>query len=357
MHLELNVNFLNFQVPLWTVDEVCHWVSKLNFSNSIVEKLREAQVDGDLLLQLDEKNLKEDLEMTNGLHRKRFLRELNGLKKSADYTCKDQNDIANFLAQKVGAEYKIYAYNLIRSDLSSPDLMRKLGETDLKDMLRECGVESAIHRHKIVEAVFAENNPEVSDSGSEGKTEVYISYDKVRSAELASMIRMKLAFRDVSVHSGHDKHGSYEEAAIKRIKSAKNFILVLSPDFMTEIQDKKNGYFKREIVTALRSGCNVIPVLEDGFRFPEPEVIPEDIRTLCYFNGVKWVHDYQDACIDKLERFIRGEAFAINPAENRINRSRADSGRSTPQLCNPNSPFMVRKRTISMDSAISAVSS
>jgi hypothetical protein len=25
------------------------------------------------------------------------------------------------------------------------------------------------------------------------------------------------------------------------------------------------------------------------------------------FNGVRWVHDYQEACIDKVERFIKGE--------------------------------------------------
>lgn len=25
------------------------------------------------------------------------------------------------------------------------------------------------------------------------------------------------------------------------------------------------------------------------------------------FNGVRWVHDYQEACVDKVERFIKGE--------------------------------------------------
>jgi hypothetical protein len=27
------------------------------------------------------------------------------------------------------------------------------------------------------------------------------------------------------------------------------------------------------------------------------------IRNICY----RWIHDYQDACVDKLERFMRGE--------------------------------------------------
>lgn len=35
--------------------------------------------------------------------------------------------------------------------------------------------------------------------------------------------------------------------------------------------------------------------------------LPEDIRQITRFNGVRWVHDYQEACIDKVERFIKGE--------------------------------------------------
>ncbi len=42
-------------------------------------------------------------------------------------------------------------------------------------------------------------------------------------------------------------------------------------------------------------------------QFPDPDELPDDIRALCYFNAVRWVHDYQEACLDKFERFIRGE--------------------------------------------------
>ncbi|XP_013790583.2 sterile alpha and TIR motif-containing protein 1-like [Limulus polyphemus] len=62
----------------------------------------------------------------------------------------------------------------------------------------------------------------------------------------------------------------------------------------------------REVVEALHSQCNIIPIL-DNFQWPEPETLPEDMRAVCYFNGVRWIHDYQDACVDKLERFMRGE--------------------------------------------------
>ena len=42
----------------------------------------------------------------------------------------------------------------------------------------------------------------------------------------------------------------------------------------------------------------------DNFEWPEPDVLPDDIRTICHFNGVTWIHDYQDACVDKLERLL-----------------------------------------------------
>ena len=32
------------------------------------------------------------------------------------------------------------------------------------------------------------------------------------------------------------------------------------------------------------------------------------MRAVTSYNGVKWIHDYQDACVDKIDRFIRGDA-------------------------------------------------
>lgn len=54
-------------------------------------------------------------------------------------------------------------------------------------------------------------------------------------------------------------------------------------------------------MAALQSQCNIIPII-DNFQWPEAEELPEDMRQVCHFNGVRWIHDYQDACVDKLER-------------------------------------------------------
>jgi hypothetical protein len=62
-----------------------------------------------------------------------------------------------------------------------------------------------------------------------------------------------------------------------------------------------NDWVHREIAAAIQSDCNIIPII-DKFQWPDPEALPEDMRGVCYFNGVHWIHDYQQACIDKLER-------------------------------------------------------
>lgn len=39
---------------------------------------------------------------------------------------------------------------------------------------------------------------------------------------------------------------------------------------------------------------NVIPIFDQQFEFPAVETeLPDDIRQITKFNGVRWVHDYQ----------------------------------------------------------------
>merc|ERR1719295_1742177 len=105
-----------------------------------------------MLLQLTDNEIKDDIGIKNGILRKRFIRELKELKKTADYTSCDGGITANFLA-RVGPEYRGYTYSLIQGELSL-DLMQRLSAADLEDMLKDCGVESAIHRHKIIDAAI-----------------------------------------------------------------------------------------------------------------------------------------------------------------------------------------------------------
>ena len=73
------------QVPTWEVEDVKEWVQQIGFPQ-FTEAFVESRVDGDLLLQLTEAMLREDIQMRNGILRRRFLRELSDLRKKADYS-------------------------------------------------------------------------------------------------------------------------------------------------------------------------------------------------------------------------------------------------------------------------------
>lgn len=44
--------------------------------------------------------------------------------------------------------------------------------------------------------------------------------------------------------------------------------------------------FLQEIVTALSCGKNIVPII-DGFEWPEPQALPEDMQAVLTFNGIK----------------------------------------------------------------------
>ena len=63
--------------------------------------------------------------------------------------------------------------------------------------------------------------------------------------------------------------------------------------------EEQRDWIHKEVYCALSSACNIIPVF-DNFVMPDPELLPETMRAVTSYNGVKWIHDYQDACVDKV---------------------------------------------------------
>ena len=59
------------QVPLWTVADVAAWVERAGFPQHSLA-FTELGVDGDLLLQLTDQEVRDDIGIKNGILRKRF---------------------------------------------------------------------------------------------------------------------------------------------------------------------------------------------------------------------------------------------------------------------------------------------
>ena len=324
---------LSQQVPLWSTEDVREWVKQIGFAEC-AQNFVESRVDGDLLLQLTEENLKEDIGLTNGIRRRRFTRELQNLKKMADYSSRDTGNLNNFL-QCIGQEFSIYTYSMLNAGVDK-DSIRNLSEDQL---LTECGIANSIHRLRILDAIKNMQHNQLGsceDESPDKSLDVFVSYRRSNGSQLASLLKVHLQLRGFSVFIDVERleAGKFDNNLLQSIRQAKHFLLVLTPKALERcIQDSEcKDWVHREIVAALQSQCNIIPII-DNFQWPEPEELPEDMRAVCHFNGVRWIHDYQDACVDKLERFMRGEIPVRSEMSGGIPRSIASK-----DVTQPNTP-------------------
>ncbi|XP_052798105.1 NAD(+) hydrolase sarm1-like isoform X3 [Mya arenaria] len=323
---------LTQQVPLWTAEDVKHWVTEVGFCE-YSEQFEKCKVDGDLLLQMTEEDLIDSIHIKPGMVRRRFMRELVTLKVTADYSSYDPTNIDPWL-MSVLPELSQYTYAMLRHGMDRA-LLASTTEEELRDV---CSISNGIHRRIIMQHLGGLNlsvddghlSPESSylrnpigsmarasiDCGSSlsicpRPVDVFISYRRSTGSQLASLLKVHLQLRGFSVFLDIDRlrAGKFDENLLMNIKLAKHFLLVLTTNALDRcVNDlERVDWVHKEIVTALESQCNIIPIL-DNCEWPEPEQLPEDMRQVCYFNGIRWIHDYQDACIDKLHKFIKGQA-------------------------------------------------
>ncbi|KAK7471647.1 hypothetical protein BaRGS_00035694, partial [Batillaria attramentaria] len=304
---------LSQQVPLWTTEDVVHWVGFGDYG----EGFRSCQVDGDLLLRLTEDELMDSIEMSCAITRKRFLRELRDLKITGDYTSCDPTKLGDWLVE-VGPEFAQYTYQMIQAGVDKQTL-RSLNHEHLA---HDCTIDNGIHRMKILEKIeelrSALSSPTTAPSDSvdgdmsckKKPIDVFISYRRSNGSQLASLLKVHLQLRGFTVFIDIERlrAGKFDESLLESVRHASNFIIVLTPNALDRCiaDDEKKDWVHREIAAAMEAGLNIVPLF-DNFHWPPADQLPADMRNLAFFNGVRWIHDYQDACVDKLERFLRGE--------------------------------------------------
>ena len=319
---------LSQQVPTWSEEDVNEWVKQIGFPQ-FVESFAESRVDGDLLLQLTEDMLKEDIGMRNGLLRRRFMRELTNLKRVADYSSCDATNLNGFLSS-LGPEYCDYTYEMIINRIDRQILM----EITEDQLLAECGIKNKIHRLKIAQGIRIERGEfsSVDENVNLDKSlDVFISYRRSNGSQLASLLKVHLEIRNFSVFLDVDRleAGPFDNNLLSNIRAAHNFVLVLTPGALDRCfnDHEQRDWIHKEVACALSSKCKIIPVFDD-FLMPESESLPETMRQVTTYNGVKWIHDYQEACVEKIGKFIRGDTGGNPMMERFLNSQPAPSSYS-----------------------------
>nr|AAR17521.1 sterile alpha and TIR motif containing protein 1 isoform b [Mus musculus] len=333
-------------VASWKEAEVQTWLQQIGFSQ-YCENFREQQVDGDLLLRLTDEELQTDLGMKSSITRKRFFRELTELKTFASYATCDRSNLADWLGS-LDPRFRQYTYGLVSCGLDR-SLLHRVSEQQL---LEDCGIRLGVHRTRILSAArghFAQTGlrslrrPSLHDDGPRDKQwgratltsmslslapemlhsplpctggklsgdtpDVFISYRRNSGSQLASLLKVHLQLHGFSVFIDVEKleAGKFEDKLIQSVIAARNFVLVLSAGALDKcMQDHDcKDWVHKEIVTALSCGKNIVPII-DGFEWPEPQALPEDMQAVLTFNGIKWSHEYQEATIEKIIRFLQG---------------------------------------------------
>jgi hypothetical protein len=142
--------------------------------------------------------------------------------------------------------------------------------------------------------------------------DAFISYRRETGSDLASLLKIRLEskFRKrIFLDVKELQVGRFDEALLQRIEQTPNFILILSKDAL-ERCTLKTDWLKREIMQALKTGRNIIPVMTDNFSFPLEEVwknLPSEMQELQSLNGIHYNHLYQDPAIEMINAFMKAE--------------------------------------------------
>ncbi|KAI8434842.1 hypothetical protein MSG28_003334, partial [Choristoneura fumiferana] len=270
---------LSQQVPLWSIEDVREWVKQIGFT-----------------------------EYANNFYDSRQL------KKMADYSSRDTGSLNEFLGG-IGPEYTIYTYSMLNAGVDRESI-RGLSDEQLEN---ECRIVNSIHRLQILNAikVYESTLPSKGEENLEKNLDVFVSYRRSNGSQLASLLKVHLQLRGFTVFIDVERleAGKFDNNLLQSIRQAKHFLLVLTPHALDRCKhdNDQKDWVHREIVAALQSQCNIVPII-DNFIWPEPEELPEDMRAVSKFNGVRWIHDYQDACVEKLERPRRRHQSSLETA-------------------------------------------
>ena len=135
--------------------------------------------------------------------------------------------------------------------------------------------------------------------------DIFISYRREGGYAMARLLYecFKNAGLSVFLDLEELRAGPFNDKLYEAIDSCENFVLVLPPNSLDRCVHQ-NDWLRLEIEHAIRQKKNIIPVMMDGFTFPED--LPPSMQVLPFFNGVQSSREYFDATIKKMISMLRG---------------------------------------------------
>lgn len=136
------------------------------------------------------------------------------------------------------------------------------------------------------------------------KYDIFISYRREGGYDTAKHLYDLLSRDGYKVSFDIDtlRNGDFDKSLLKRIDECKDFILIvdshafdrtLNPNF-----NPNNDWLRQELAYALKKGKNIVPIMLNGFSFPDN--LPEDISQVTIKNGPQYNKYYFNEFYNKL---------------------------------------------------------
>ena len=137
------------------------------------------------------------------------------------------------------------------------------------------------------------------------KNDIFISYRRVGGDMAAMYIYQALKERGYSVFYDVEvlRAGKFNEELLKQIQGCRDVIVVLSPHALDRCVED-GDWVRMEIAEAIRCEKNIIPVMMNGFTFPE--FLPTDINAIRFHSGLTSTTEYFQESMDRLcDKFLK----------------------------------------------------
>lgn len=136
--------------------------------------------------------------------------------------------------------------------------------------------------------------------------DVFISYRRDGGEQSAKSIYDRLKEQGYKVFLDIEtlRSGAFNEKLYKVIDECQDVLVILSPNALDRCHNE-DDWVRLEIVHALKSGKNVIPIMLRGFSFPAD--LPQDMESLPFQNGVQASVEFFDAFMGKLYQFLKSK--------------------------------------------------
>ena len=139
------------------------------------------------------------------------------------------------------------------------------------------------------------------------QNDIFISYRREGGDMTAMYIYQALKDRGYRVFYDVEvlRAGKFNEELLKEIQACTDFILVLSPHALDRCTDD-DDWVRQEIAEAIRCEKNIIPVMLNGFSFPD--TLPADINAIRFRTGLTSTTEYFQESMDRLcEKFLKSQ--------------------------------------------------